>query len=101
MTAIPPTRAELDAMAAQFGISDGMLDAAVEEAAHELAADRFNSGALPDLDFWDAHDQVHDDADAQASRINSDGVTAQLEFLSEGCTRTALYTLLRDLLTPS
>lgn len=92
---------EFSAITDEFTIEDGMLDSAVEESAHELAAARLNGGALPELDFWDAHDRLHDDADAQASRINGEGIHAQLAFLSEGCSRDALRALLRDLITPA
>ncbi|WP_431983815.1 hypothetical protein [Streptomyces qinglanensis] len=101
MTEAPLHADDLETLAEEFGIHEGMLDAVVEEDAHERAADRFNGGALPELDFWDAYDQVHDAADAQASRINRAGVTAQLKFLSEDCTRAALRSLLRDILAPA
>ncbi|MFH0246396.1 hypothetical protein ACGRHY_29145 [Streptomyces sp. HK10] len=93
--------AELESIASEFGIREGMLNAAVEEDAHERAADRFNGGALAELDFWDAYDRLHDEADAQASRVNDSGVTAQLAFLAEDCTRNALRALLHDLITPA
>ncbi|MFJ1742451.1 hypothetical protein ACIOG4_27730 [Streptomyces microflavus] len=92
---------EFAAIEREFTVEGAALDSAVEEGAHELAAARLNDGELPELDFWDAHDRLHDDADAQASRINGEGVHAQLSFLSEGCGRDALRALLRDLLTPA
>ncbi|MFD3422091.1 hypothetical protein [Streptomyces decoyicus] len=99
MTSSPLSIADLSAIAVEFGIRDGMLDAAVEEIAHEWAASRFNNGDLPELDFWDAHEQLHDEASENASSLNNRGVLAQLQTLSEGCTRAALCSLLRDILT--
>ncbi|MFJ8676826.1 hypothetical protein [Streptomyces sp. NPDC093589] len=96
-----PSIADLEAIAVEFGIRDGMLDAAIEELAHEWAANRFNDGDLPELEFWHAYDQLHDEADENASSLNDGGVLVQLQVLSEGCTRDALRSLLRDLLTPA
>ncbi|MFI7089506.1 hypothetical protein ACIBUR_38710 [Streptomyces anulatus] len=92
---------KIAAIAKEFAVEDGMLDSAVEECTHGLAAARVNGGALPELNFWDAHNRLHDDADAQASRINHDGTFAQLAFLSEGRDSDALRALLRNLLTPA
>ncbi|MFF6829917.1 hypothetical protein [Streptomyces longwoodensis] len=62
------------------------MDEEVEEYAHARAGSAFNNGARPELDFWAAHDAVHDEADELASRINAKDVAAQLAFLTEGCT---------------
>ncbi|MEW2434240.1 hypothetical protein AB0952_08665 [Streptomyces caniferus] len=101
MTPDPLGIADLSAITVEFGIREGMLDAAVEELAHQWAADRFNNGALPELDFWDAHEQLHDEADETAASLNNSGVLVQLQVLSEGGTRAALCSLLHDLLTPA
>ncbi|MGW1976686.1 hypothetical protein [Streptomyces sp. NPDC001889] len=90
---------ELEALASELGIDARHLEDAVVEAAHEAASSSFNNGTHTELEFWDAHDRVHDDADARARRINGDGVTAQLAFLADGCTsHKALRSLLRDLI---
>ncbi|MFF4205535.1 hypothetical protein ACFYZ8_33355 [Streptomyces sp. NPDC001668] len=89
------TEAELEAIATEFALQEGDLDEEVEDRAHDRAADAFNNGARPELDFWDAHDAVHDDADQLASRINTAGVTAQLAYLTEGCTPDEVRARLR------
>ncbi|MEV7157162.1 hypothetical protein AB0N77_21440 [Streptomyces misionensis] len=87
----------LDALAEELGIESGDLDEAVLEASHDKAADSYNNGAYPELGDDDAHDQVHDDADERASRINS-SVTDQLAFLAADCaSEQALRSLLTDL----
>jgi hypothetical protein len=85
----------LDALAAEFCLREGDLDEEVEEYAHARAASAFNNGARPELDFWAAHDAVHDEADELASRINAEGVAAQLAFLTEGCTPDQVRAWLR------
>lgn len=92
---LPPA---LDALADELGITEGDLNEAVLDAAHDEAADAYNGGAYPELGDDDAHRQVHDDADQRASSINV-SVADQLEYLAAGClSEQSLHSLLADLL---
>lgn len=97
-SAPPGAPVRLLAIAADLGVGEGDLDAAVDEAVHEEAAQEYNNGAHPDLDEQAAHEAVHAAADARASAINNEGPAAQLAFLYQGCvSETAFRSLLNDL----
>ncbi|QKV90379.1 hypothetical protein HUT19_41140 [Streptomyces sp. NA02950] len=97
-TAPPGAPVRLLAIAAEVGITDAALDAAVCAAAHEVAADSYNSGAYPEVSDDRAHRAVHADADVIASKINMEGRSAQLAYLYEGCASEAAFrSLLHEL----
>ncbi|MFJ6438830.1 hypothetical protein [Streptomyces sp. NPDC091416] len=88
---------QAEALATEFGIKPGDLDEAVYDAANESGAREYNNGAHPEASDEDAHERVHDAADARASSVNNQGVTAQLRFLADFCdTADSLRSLLRD-----
>lgn len=75
--AAPGAPVRLLAIAAEPDVAEGDLDAAVREAAHEEAADAYNTGVYPGLDDEKAHTRAHDEAAARASAINTAGLAAQ------------------------
>lgn len=88
----------LDELAVQLGITaEDHLDELVYDALNSDAADQVNTGTLPDLDVLTAFDELHDDADQRASRINNQGVRAQLAVLLDAHGEPALTALLREL----
>lgn len=92
--------ADLDALrtlAAQLGLTDSDLDDTVYELTNSGAAERYNDGALPDLDDDDAYNELHDTADAEASDINNGGLHSQLAYLLRCMNLTAACEHLRTL----
>lgn len=85
------------AIAAELGVREGQLDAAVTEAAHDAAADAYNCGTFTERDEI-AHQWLHGEANVTASKINHQGLESQLVYLfgspaiSERAARAALST---------
>jgi hypothetical protein len=65
-----------------LGVCEGDLDELVHELHGETASQAYNDGEGP-ADAPQAHDELHDAAEAAASQINNGGVEAQVRFLVE------------------
>jgi hypothetical protein len=88
----------LESLVGQLGLTDvDHLDELVYDTLNADASEQVNTGARPELDFLAAFDELHDDADERASRINNQGVHAQLAVLLAAHGETALTALLRDI----
>lgn len=90
------TDAEIDEITREFSLTEDDLDELVHDACSNTASNKVN-GDRDGLDFWDAYDQFHDDAEQRASNINNSGTSGQLRFLAAfyGTTQ-ALRSLLQD-----
>lgn len=83
---LPETEAKtalsrLEALVDRLGISSEDADELVYDLFHAGASEQVNNGELPESDFTEAHDALHDRADDQASDINQGGVRDQLAAL--------------------
>ena len=93
----PPGVENLIRLAQELSLEDVDLDELVYDALHADASDAVNNGTLPELAFLDAFDAEHDDADEKVSRINNQGLEAQIETLVTAYGVTATEQQLRDL----
>ncbi|MFJ8752028.1 hypothetical protein ACIREO_22260 [Streptomyces sp. NPDC102441] len=83
-------------LAGQLGLEAVDLDELVYDTVHEESSRLVNSGACPALGFFGAFDTLHDDADESASRINNEGLEAQIRTLVRAHGDCAAEALLRD-----
>lgn len=72
---------DLIRLAGQLALEAVDIDELVYDTIHEESSRLVNSDACPELGFFDAFDTLHDDADNCASRINNEGLEAQIRKL--------------------
>ncbi|MCM2392590.1 hypothetical protein [Streptomyces albipurpureus] len=88
--------ASLVSLARQRGLTETDLDELVTEALNASASRAVNGGVRPELSLLDAFDAEHDRADEAATRINNQGLKAQIEALASELGIAAAGDLLRD-----
>lgn len=83
-------------LAQDWGLREADLDELVYDMVHSGASSSYNNGAHPELGDIEAFDAVHDEADETASRINSQGLAAQIEALVTAFGEVGAEQLVRD-----
>ncbi|MGW2658523.1 hypothetical protein ACWC1D_33350 [Streptomyces sp. NPDC001478] len=90
------TETEIKEITREFDLTEDTLDDLVHDACSTTASHKVN-GDRGGLDFHDAYDQFHDDADQRTSKINNSGTAGQLRFLTAFYGgKEALRSLLQD-----
>lgn len=91
----------LEALVDRLGLTSvDHLDELVYDLLNDYAADQVNGGELPELDFDQTYEELHDAADARASAINNQGTRDQLAVLLDAYGENDLTSKLRSLAAP-
>ncbi|CAL9677560.1 hypothetical protein SUDANB95_07885 (plasmid) [Actinosynnema sp. ALI-1.44] len=92
----------LEALVERLGLTSAdHLDELVYDLVNDHATDQINGGGLPELDFDQAYEELHDAADARASAINNQCPRDQLAVLLAAYGEDDLTSKLRSLAVPS